>query len=70
MSERTILECEDCLAPAEAFSVVANESRLAILEALWRAPDNSVGFSELRREVRMTDSAQFKLSGATNLVAS
>ncbi len=59
MSERTILECEDCLAPAEAFSVVANESRLAILEALWRASDYPVSFSELRREVEMADSAQF-----------
>lgn len=59
MSERTILDCEDCLAPAEAFSVVANESRLAILEALWRAPDGPVSFSELRREVGMADSAQF-----------
>ena len=59
MSERTILDCEECLAPAEAFSVIANESRLAILEALWRAPDRPVSFSELRRQVGMADSAQF-----------
>ena len=59
MSERPLQECEDCLAPAEAFSVVANESRLAILEALWRAPERPVSFSELRRAVGMADSAQF-----------
>jgi hypothetical protein len=59
MSERTIFDCEDCLAPAEAFSVVGNESRLAILEALWRAPHSPVSFSALRREVGMADSAQF-----------
>ena len=59
MNERTILNCEDCLAPAEAFSVVANESRLAILEALWRAPHRPVSFSERRRAAGMTDSAQF-----------
>ena len=59
MSERTILACEDCLPPAEAFSVVANESRLAILDALWRAPETPVSFSELRRATGMDDSAQF-----------
>ncbi|HET7323171.1 MAG TPA: ArsR family transcriptional regulator [Halococcus sp.] len=59
MSERTIFDCEDCLAPAEAFSVVANDSRLAILEALWRAPQSPVSFSELRQQVGMKDSAQF-----------
>jgi len=51
--------CEDCLAPAEAFSVVASETRLRILEALWNAPEKPVTFSELRRAVEMDDSAQF-----------
>ena len=51
--------CEDCLAPAEAFSVVASETRLRILEALWNTPDRPVTFSELRRAVEMDDSAQF-----------
>jgi len=55
----SINDCEDCLAPAEAFSVVANETRLAILEALWQAPERPVSFSDLRREVDMRDSAQF-----------
>ena len=55
----SIQDCEECVAPAEAFSVIANETRLSILEALWAAPERPVGFSELRREVGMRDSAQF-----------
>lgn len=54
-----ILECDDCVPPAEAFSVIANETRLSILEALWEADNRPVGFSELRRAVGMRDSAQF-----------
>jgi DNA-binding transcriptional ArsR family regulator len=59
MDEPSIQACEDCIAPAEAFSVVANETRLSILEALWRAPHSPVSFSELRQRVGMADSAQF-----------
>jgi len=58
-SSSDIQDCDDCVAPAEAFSVVASETRLAILEALWEADERPVGFSELRREVGMRDSAQF-----------
>lgn len=54
-----LVACEDCLAPAEAFAVVANETRLRILEALWNASERPVTFSELRRAVDMRDSAQF-----------
>jgi len=45
--------------PAEAFGVVANETRLDILEALWRADERPVSFSALHDEVAMRDSAQF-----------
>ncbi|WP_459193394.1 DUF7351 domain-containing protein [Halosimplex sp. J119] len=45
--------------PAEAFGVVANETRLDILEALWRADERPVSFSELHDAVEMRDSAQF-----------
>lgn len=55
----SILECEECLSPAEAFSAVGNETRLEILEALWSADERPVSFSDLRREVGMADSAQF-----------
>jgi DNA-binding transcriptional ArsR family regulator len=58
-SDTGLQECEDCLAPAEAFSVIANETRLSILEALWQAPERPIGFSELRKQVGMRDSAQF-----------
>jgi hypothetical protein len=52
-------ECEECLEPAEAFAVIGNETRLAILEALWEAPERPVSFSDLRRRVGTRDSAQF-----------
>ncbi|WP_435155456.1 winged helix-turn-helix domain-containing protein [Haladaptatus sp. DFWS20] len=58
-SDTPLQECDDCLAPAEAFSVIANETRLSILEALWQAPERPVRFSELRKKVGMRDSAQF-----------
>ncbi|MEY7848959.1 helix-turn-helix domain-containing protein [Natrarchaeobius sp. A-rgal3] len=54
-----LLECTDCLEPAEAFALIGNETRLAILEALWAADERPVSFSELRRAVEMRDSAQF-----------
>ncbi|WP_255195103.1 winged helix-turn-helix domain-containing protein [Halorarius litoreus] len=54
----SILACEECLSPAEAFAVVGNETRLSILEALWRM-ERPAAFSDLRREVGMRDSAQF-----------
>lgn len=55
----------------EAFSLLGNETRLAILLALWEAqtpraeesvdpvPDTSLSFSELRDRVGMEDSSQF-----------
>ncbi|WP_121741749.1 winged helix-turn-helix domain-containing protein [Natronorubrum halophilum] len=54
-----VLECTDCLDPADAFALIGNETRLSILEALWAAEDRPVAFSELRREIGMRDSAQF-----------
>lgn len=55
----SVFECEECLQPAEAFAVIGNETRLAILESLWDAPDRPVSFSALRRRVGTGDSAQF-----------
>lgn len=52
-------DCEACLAPAEAFAVVGNETRFAILKALWESPDRPVRFSALRDRVGVRDSAQF-----------
>jgi hypothetical protein len=56
--EESILECETCMPPADAFAIVGNETRLRILEALWEA-DRPAAFSDLRRSVGMRDSAQF-----------
>jgi DNA-binding transcriptional ArsR family regulator len=54
-----IQECGECVSPAEAFSIVGNETRLSILEALWAAETRPVRFSRLRERVGMRDSAQF-----------
>lgn len=51
--------CEACLDPAEAFAVVGNETRFAILKALWESQDRPVTFSALRDRVGVRDSAQF-----------
>lgn len=53
------LEVPESLAPAEAFALLGNETRIAILQELWRAPEEPVAFSELRRRVGVEDSAQF-----------
>ncbi|WP_276273726.1 DUF7351 domain-containing protein [Haloarcula litorea] len=45
--------------PAEAFGVVASETRLDILEALWRVDETPVSFSALFDEVPLSDSGQF-----------
>ncbi|MHB9287569.1 winged helix-turn-helix domain-containing protein [Halobacteriales archaeon Cl-PHB] len=50
--------CEDCLEPADAFSLVSDETRLSVLEALWRL-DEPASFSDIREEVGLRDSAQF-----------
>ncbi|WP_416840589.1 winged helix-turn-helix domain-containing protein [Haloferax sp. DFSO52] len=57
--EQSVLDCDDCLAPADAFAIVADETRLEILEALWESPDRPVPFSDLRRRVGVDDSARF-----------
>ena len=57
--EPDLQHCEDCMTPAEAFSVIGNETRLSILEALWKADERPVSFSDLRKAVGMRDSAQF-----------
>ncbi|WP_435076687.1 winged helix-turn-helix domain-containing protein [Halococcus sp. AFM35] len=59
MSKPDIQECVDCVAPADAFALIGNETRLSILEALWRAEDGPVRFSALNEMVGMRDSAQF-----------
>ncbi|MCF2208297.1 helix-turn-helix domain-containing protein [Halobacterium salinarum] len=50
---------DDGLAAADAFALLGNETRIDILQALWRAPERPVSFSALRKRVGMRDSAQF-----------
>ncbi len=57
-STEHLQECDDCTPPADAFALVSDETRVAILEGLWRL-GGPVRFSELREEVGMRDSAQF-----------
>jgi hypothetical protein len=59
MSGVTDLATETETPPAEALSVIANDIRLDILEALWRAEETPVRFSDLFAEVDIKDSAQF-----------
>ena len=44
--------------PADAFSIIGNETRLSVLEALWQL-DTPARFSAIREEVGLRDSAQF-----------
>jgi uncharacterized Zn finger protein len=46
------------LSPAEAFSILGNETRIGILQALWEA-DGPRTFAELRREVAPDDAGNF-----------
>ena len=60
----------DGLAPDEAFAALGNETRVAIIRALWEAnahrvyddidaTDHTISFSELRRAVNIRDNGQF-----------
>lgn len=59
MSDTELGGTKEGVPPAEAFSVIANETRITILQELWRSPDRPITFSDLRRRVEMRDSAQF-----------
>ncbi|MEF8780038.1 MAG: winged helix-turn-helix domain-containing protein [Haloferacaceae archaeon] len=45
--------------PEEAFTALADETRVEIVRALWEADDHEATFSELRDGVGMRDSGQF-----------
>ena len=52
-------ESEHCLRPAEAFSLIGDETRVAILEALWHADEQPVEFTTLYEMTETDNSAQF-----------
>lgn len=47
------------ISPEEAFSILGNETRIAILQALWETPETAVSFSDLRDRVAVADSGNF-----------
>ena len=49
----------DALDPEDAFAVLADETRIDILRALWEADGQEATFSELREAVGVRDSGQF-----------
>ncbi|MFB6354388.1 MAG: ArsR family transcriptional regulator [Halobacteriales archaeon] len=54
----SLQDCDDCVAPADAFALVGEERRLAILEALWRL-ETPARFTDVREAVGVDDSAHF-----------
>jgi hypothetical protein len=52
-------DSESCLRPAEAFSLLGNEIRVEILEALWHIDQQPVGFTTLYERSEASDSAKF-----------
>nr|WP_222920363.1 ArsR family transcriptional regulator [Natrinema sp. SYSU A 869] len=52
-------ESEHCMQPAEAFSLIGDETRVKILEALWNADETPLRFSALYDRVPIDTSPQF-----------
>lgn len=54
----SLQERDDALEPADAFSLVGNETRLAILEALWQLEEPAT-FTQIHEEVGTDTSSRF-----------
>ena len=52
-------ESEHCLRPAEAFALIGDETRVAILEALWHVDEQPAEFTTLYEMTATDNSAQF-----------
>ncbi|ESS05897.1 MAG: hypothetical protein A07HB70_01440 [uncultured archaeon A07HB70] len=52
-------ESDHCLKPAEAFAMIGNEIRVAILEALWHADEQPVGFTTLYERAGADNTSKF-----------
>jgi len=52
-------ESEHCLRPAEAFALIGDETRVAILEALWQVDEQPTEFTTLYEMTETDNSAQF-----------
>lgn len=47
------------LDPNDAFKLLSDETRMAILQAVWAAPDPPISFTEIRDRIGRPDSGQF-----------
>lgn len=59
MSDSTEQDVAEKVPPEDAFSLLGNETRIDIIQALWRAENDRVSFSELRDHAAVADSGQF-----------
>jgi DNA-binding transcriptional ArsR family regulator len=57
--EGTDTDVEPGLTPAAAFALLGEPTRLAIVRAIWEAPDDVVTFSEIRDRVGTEDTGRF-----------
>ena len=59
MSESTEQDETEKIPPEDAFSLLGNETRIGIIQALWQTGNDRVSFSELRDRADVADSGQF-----------
>lgn len=59
VENRNLVRQTDCVEPAEALAIVANETHLTILDALWQSPDRPLSFSELRKRAGTGNSSRY-----------
>lgn len=59
MSDSTEQDVAEKVPPEDAFSILGNETRIDIIQALWQAENDHVSFSELRDHAGVADSGQF-----------
>lgn len=59
MADSTDQDVTERIPPEDVFSLLGNETRIDIIQALWRADNDHVSFSELRDHAAVADSGQF-----------
>ncbi|UPM42152.1 DUF7351 domain-containing protein [Halocatena salina] len=59
MSDSTEQDVTERLPPEDVFSILGNETRIDIIQALWQAENTPVSFSELQDRAAVADSGQF-----------
>ncbi|RRJ28575.1 winged helix-turn-helix domain-containing protein [Halocatena pleomorpha] len=59
MVDSTEQDVTDRVPPEDVFSILGNETRIDIIQALWQAENDHVSFSELRNRAAVADSGRF-----------